>query len=134
LTAGSALQALDQLVRVGPPETGAPELRYRLERIRICTHELAEADAIDALRSSPPGDLDAGEAERAARLLGESEPDARSRLGLAPEASPSLIAATAQEALAVWRRRASHPGTSPGLRPLAATVVRSCERLLTRGA
>jgi hypothetical protein len=133
LTAGSALQALDRLVGVGPPKTGAPELRHRLERIRICAHELAEVDAVDRLRSSPPGDLDAGEAERAARLLGESGPDARSRLGLAPEASPSVIAGTAQEAVAVWRRRASHPGASPGLRLLATTVVRSCERLLTRG-
>jgi signal transduction histidine kinase len=127
LTAGSALEALDQLV-------GAPELRHRLERIRVCTHELSEVDAIDKLRSSPPGDLGAGEADRAARLLGESGPDARSRLGLASEACPSLIAGTAQAALAVWRRRASHPGASPGLRLLATTVVRSCERLLTRGA
>jgi len=132
LTAGSALQALDQLVGAGPPETGAPELRYRLERIRVRAHELVEVDALDTLRSTPPRDLDAGEAESAARLLGESGPDARNRLGLAPEASPSLIAATARQALAVWRRRASHPGTSPGLRLLAATVVRSCERLLTR--
>jgi signal transduction histidine kinase len=134
LTAGSALRALDQLVGVGPPETGASELRHRLELIRAGTHELAEVDAIDTLRSSPPGDLDAGEAERAARLLGESGPDACSRLGLVPEASPSLIAATAQQAVPVWRSRGSHPGASPGLRLLAATVVRSCERLLSRGA
>jgi signal transduction histidine kinase len=130
LTAGSVLRVLDGLVRGEPPATGAARLLHRFDRIRSGTHEVAEVDAIDTLRSDA-GDLDPEEVETAARLLGESGPDAHSRLGLEPAADRSLVAAAAEQAVVGWRARASHPGTSRSLRVLAATVVRSCERLLS---
>jgi signal transduction histidine kinase len=129
LAAWSALRALDALVRGDPPATGAEPLRHRLDRLRSGTHELAEVQAIDALRSGT-GDLEPDDITTAIRLLGDSGPDARTRLGLLPDADQPLVVAAAEQALTVWRRRASHPATAPGARLLAATVVRSCEHLL----
>ncbi|MET0424112.1 MAG: ATP-binding protein, partial [Actinoplanes sp.] len=129
VAAGSALRALGALVRGEPPATGAGPLLHQFDRIRSSTHELVEVEAIVKLRSTggrwSPADNDA-----AARLLGEHGPDARSRLGLDPDADRSLVVAAAEQALVVWRGRASHPGTAPAVRQLAATVVRSCEHLL----
>jgi signal transduction histidine kinase len=129
LAAWSALRALDVLLRSEPPAGGADPLLHRLDQIRSGAHELAEVDAIDALRSGTC-DLGPDDVETAARLLGELGPDARSRLGLPPDADQSLVAADAEQALVVWRMRSSHPGTARSVRLLAATVVRSCERLL----
>ena len=129
LAAWSALRGLDELLRGDPPATGADPLRHRLDRLRSGTHELAEVQAIDALRSGN-GDLEPGDVTTAIRLLGGSGPDARTRLGLGPDAGDPLVVAAAEQALTAWRRRASHPATAPGVRLLAATVVRSCEHLL----
>jgi hypothetical protein len=129
VAARSALRALDVLVRSVAPPTGAEPLLHRLDRIRSGTHEWAEVDAIDALRSGTC-DLGPADVEAAARLLGESGADTRSRLGLEPDADRSLVIAAADRALAVWRIRASHPGTARSVRLLAATVVPSCERML----
>ena len=105
---------------------------HRLERIRYSAHELAEVDAIDTLRSGEyplaPDDV-----ERAARLLGEFGEDPCTRLGLPPGTDPSLVTAAADQALAVWRARASHPATTQPLRLIAVTVVHSCEHLLQAG-
>jgi signal transduction histidine kinase len=123
LAADAALRALHGLSH------GSVEMRHRLDRIRSGRHELAEVAAIDRLRADGI-DLPAEDAGEAARLLGEAGPDGRSRLGLDPDADRSLVLTAAERALAVWRRRASHPATAPPVRELAATVVRSCERLL----
>jgi signal transduction histidine kinase len=129
LAAWSALRGLDALVRSDPPATGADPLRHRLDRLRSGTHELAEVHAIDALRSGPHG-LEPDDITAAIRLLGGCGPDTRTRLGLRPDADQKLVVAAAEQALTAWRRRASHPATAPGVRLLAATVVRSCEHLL----
>jgi hypothetical protein len=129
LAAWSVLRALEALVHSEPPATGAEELLRHLERIRSGAHDLAEVDAIDALRSGTCV-LNADDIEKAARLLGESGSDARSRLGLAPDADESLVVAAAEQAITLWRARASHPATAPSVRTLAATVVQSCEHLL----
>ncbi|MGX6606115.1 sensor histidine kinase [Micromonosporaceae bacterium Da 78-11] len=125
LAASAALRALDALARDEP-------LLHRLDRIRSQTADLAEVEAIDTLRSDA-GDLGADDVETAARLLGESGSDSRSRLGLAPQAGQAAVVTAAEQALAAWRVRAAHPGTAPGVRVLAATVVRSCEHLLHGG-
>jgi hypothetical protein len=121
--ADAALRALHEL---GHDSAG---VRHRLDRIRSGRPELAETAAIDRLRAGDTG-LSAEEAGEAARLLGESGPDGRSRLGLAPDADREAVRAAAERALAVWRRRASHPASAPPVRELAATVIRSCEHLL----
>ncbi|BCY09760.1 sensor histidine kinase [Actinoplanes sp. L3-i22] len=129
LAAWSALRALDELVRDDPPATGAQYLRHRLDRIRSGSREFAEVTAIDELRADP-GDLGPAEVEAATRLLGDDGADPHSRLALAPDADPAQVAAAARRALAIWRARASHPGTAHGVRRIAATVVRTCEHLL----
>jgi len=129
LAAWSALQTLDTLLRGEPPEAGAAPLLHRLEIIRSGAHELAEIEAIDALRSGE-FDLGSDDVETAARLMGEFGQDPFSRLGLDPGSDQSLVWAAAERALAVWRARASHPASNQRLRTLAATVVQSCEHLL----
>jgi signal transduction histidine kinase len=132
LAASSALRELEALIHSEPPPTGAEALLRHLERIRSGTHDLAEVDAIDALRSGTCG-LTPDDIEKAARLLGESGSDACSRLGLEPGADESLVVSAAEQAVMLWRARASHPATAPKARTLAATVVQSCERLLHGG-
>ena len=133
LSAWTALRELDALVRSEPPDTGAASLLHRLERISSGAHELAEVDAIDALRSGEYS-LTSDDVEHAARLLGEFGEDPCTRLGLPPGTDPSLITAAAEQAMAVWRARASHPATMQRVRMLAATVVQSCEHLLALNA
>jgi hypothetical protein len=70
LSGWTALRELDALVRSEPPDTGAASLLHRLERISSGAHELAEVDAIDALRSGEYS-LTSDDVEHAARLLGE---------------------------------------------------------------
>jgi signal transduction histidine kinase len=132
LAAWSALRELDALVRSEPPGTGGAGLLHRLERIRFGAHELAEVDAIDSLRSAHYP-LAPDEIESAARLLGESGEDPCTRLGLPPDTDPSLVKAAAEQSLAIWRARASHPATAQPLRLLAGTMVQSCEHLLQVG-
>jgi len=129
LAAWSSLRELDAVVRNEPPPTEGPALLHRLEWTRSTAHELAEVDAIDALRS---GDhpLGSDDVERAARLLGEFGEEAHARLGLAPDTDPALVSAAAEQALGAWRARASHPASTQGMRLLAGTIVQSCERLL----
>jgi hypothetical protein len=105
----------------------------QLERISSGAHELAEVDAIDALRSGEYS-LTSDEVEHAARLLGEFGEDPCTRLGLPPGTDPSLITAASEQAMAVWRARASHPATMQRVRMLAATVVQSCEHPLALNA
>jgi signal transduction histidine kinase len=124
--ADTALRALTALLR---DQDGPAGVRHRLDRIRSGTHELAEVAAIDKLRTGGI-DLPTEDAETAARLLGDAGPGPRSRLGLAPDADRSLVLTAAEDALAVWRGRASHPATAPPVGELAATVVRSCEHLM----
>jgi hypothetical protein len=133
LSGWTALRELDALVRSEPPDTGAASLLHRLERISSGAHELAEVDAIDALR---PGEysLTSDDVEHAARLLGEFGEDPCTRLGLPPGTDPSLVTAAAEQAMAVWRARASHPATMQRVRMLAATVVQSCEHQLALNA
>jgi len=89
-------------------------------------------DAIDSLRSAHYP-LAPDEIESAARLLGESGEDPCTRLGLPPDTDPSLVRAAAEQSLAIWRARASHPATAQPLRLLAGTMVQSCEHLLQVG-
>ena len=129
LKARSALHALEALVRTEPPPTGADGLRYRFDRIRSGTHELAELDLVDTLRS---GELDLTDEQREAveRLLGAMGPDPRTRLALAPDAGSQEIAMVAGEQLAHWQALAAHPVSGKDVRDVAATVVLTCEQLL----
>jgi signal transduction histidine kinase len=129
IQARSALWALEALVRGDPPPHGADGLRYRIDRIRSGTHELAELDLVDRLRSGEL-DLPANQRESAARLLGAMGTEPRVRLALAPEARSQDVAAAAAEQLAHWRALAARPVTGKVVRDVAATLVQTCEQLL----
>jgi hypothetical protein len=88
-----------------------------------------EIDAIDALRSGEY-ELASADLEAAARMLGESGSDPRTRLGLEPGADQLDVTSALTEVLTAWRRRASHPGTTRTVRALAVAVVQSCEQIL----
>jgi hypothetical protein len=129
LKARSALHALEMLVRTVPPPAGADAMRYRFDRIRSGTHELAELDLVDSLRS---GELDLTDDQResAERLLGALGPDPRTRLALAPDTGSQEIAMVAGEQLAHWQALAGHPVSGKYLRDVAAAVALTCEQLL----
>ena len=132
LKAWSALRQLDTVVRAEPPQEGTTSLLRRIEQIQSGAHELTEMDAIDGLRSGEYN-LGASDIENAVRLLGESGPDARTRLGLEAGAAQDAVSAAAVHALTLWRSRASHPAATPAMGILATTVVKSCEHILHAG-
>jgi len=129
LRARSVLLALEDLVRGEPPPEGGTALRYRLDRIRAEAHELAELDAVDALREGRT-ELPDGERHVAERLLGAAGSDPRSRLGLTRDAGRTEIVAAAAEQLAHWQRRAANPLSGVDVRRTAVVLLQVCERML----
>ena len=132
LKARSALRVLDAVV-LSSPLVGdrASRLRYQLERIRSSAHELTEIDLINELRS---GTLPlAGEERHAAEeLLGAAGAEPRARLGLPADAGADAVRYAAEQALAHWQRRASHPGSTRAMRDAAEVLVQTCEELLAQ--
>ncbi|MHA6616882.1 sensor histidine kinase [Pseudonocardia sp. DLS-67] len=125
----AVLLALEDLVRHEPPPVGGDGLRYRLDRIRSAAFELTELDVVDAVRAGEL-ELPAGERSAVERLLGAAGPDPRTRLGLAPDATPQEVAQAAAEQLARWQRHAANPLAGVDLRKAAAVLVQACERVL----
>jgi hypothetical protein len=128
LKARSALAALDSVLRTYRP-AGATELSAAAEQIRASAHELVEVRLLHLLRS---GRLP-GRPEQLAemqRLLGGEGTDPATRLGLAADAAPGLLAATVTQALARWQRVAEHPMSVRELRTAARAIARTCEGLL----
>ncbi|MCW0212638.1 MAG: histidine kinase, partial [Pseudonocardia sp.] len=125
----AALRELDEIAAALP--AGAPgvrSLRYQLDRVRSGTHELAEADLVDALRAGRPALSDEDRAA-AERLLGMAGGTATARLGLPAGASPDDVRMAASAQLSRWRLRASHPLATKDFRDAAAVLVRTCEHL-----
>ena len=133
LTARAVLLALEDLVGHEPPPAGGDALRYRLDRIRSGTHELAELDVVDAVLADEV-DLPDGERPAVLRLLGCSGAEPATRLGLPPGASREEIREAAAERLAHWRRRAANPLMRPELRKAVDVLVESCEWLVVGGS
>jgi signal transduction histidine kinase len=126
--ARSAVEALERLV-AGLPAGADERLRYDVERLRSGTHELAELDLLDGIRSGSPA-LTADDRAEAEQLLGARGEDARARLGLPPEAGAEAVRAAAGVRLLRWQRRAAHPASGRDLSLAAAVLVVTCERLL----
>jgi signal transduction histidine kinase len=125
----SVLAGLDAVLRAAPPAgDDGQRLHYQLERVRAGAHELREIELLDALRS---GDLFLPDEERRAAelLLGADGEDARTRLGLGPDAPLEQMRAEAAEQPARWRNLAAHPMTSTNLRSAAQVLIRTCEQL-----
>jgi signal transduction histidine kinase len=130
--AGSALRALDALVRLSPlGGDRAVRLRYQLERVRSEAHELAEVDLLDELGSGTVP-LTSEERRQAEQLLGAAGFEPRSRLGLLADADTAQVRRAAGQQLAHWQRRASHPASTRAVRDAAEILVRTCERLLSQ--
>ncbi|MGH3866640.1 MAG: sensor histidine kinase [Pseudonocardiaceae bacterium] len=134
LKARSALRALDAVVRSSPlGGDRAIRLRYQLERIRSGAHELTEIDLIDELRA---GTLPLADEERhaAEELLGAAGAEPRTRLRLPADADADDVRQAAEQQLARWRRRASHPGSPRALRDAAEVLAWTCEELLAQAS
>ncbi|GAA1856496.1 hypothetical protein GCM10009836_40920 [Pseudonocardia ailaonensis] len=127
--ARAALRALDGLAATLPPRRDG-RLRYHLERLRSSAHEFAELDLVDGLRAGSPA-LNADDRAAAELLLGASGPAAHQRLGLAPDAGPDEIRLAAAAQLNRWQRHAAHPVATRDQRAAAATLIRTCERLMS---
>ena len=123
LKARSALAALHGVVG------GHPGLVAAVEEIRASAHEFVEVRLLHQLRSErlPGRPEQLAEMERLLGGLGASAPE---RLGLPPDAVPSLLLAAAQDALARWLRVAEHPLSAREVRFAARATARSCEGIV----
>lgn len=123
LKARSALAALHGVVG------GHPGLVAAVEEIRASAHEFVEVRLLHQLRSSrlPGRPEQLAEMERLLGGLGASPPE---RLGLPPDSVPSLLLASAQEALTRWLRVAEHPLSAREVRYAARATARSCEGIV----
>lgn len=109
--------------------TEAQRLAAEIERAESMAHELRELALLRQVRS---GELNLPEKERIEieRLIGGDGTTPAARLGLAPDAPSDELAATAQQTLERWKRKAEHPLTSRATAAVASDVVRTCEGLL----
>lgn len=128
LKARSALLGLESVVRRFPLPASAG-LAHDVERVRAGAHEFAEIALIDALRTGAvllhPDELGAAE-----QLLGVAGTDARTRLGLPPDAAAEQVGKVAAEAHLRWQQRAEHPASTREVAQAARVLVRSCEGIL----
>jgi signal transduction histidine kinase len=132
--AGSALRALDNLLRSSPlGDRRAINLRYQLEQVRSGTHELTELDLLDELQSGALP-LTPEERQLAEQLLGAVGSEPRARLGLTADADTAEIRHAARQQLAHWQRRAAHPTSTRTVRDAVEVLVRTCEQLLAQVA
>jgi hypothetical protein len=127
LKAETALRAIDMVARTDPIPA-AQRLRQQVEQLRAGAHELAEIRLLTELRtgavSARPEQLAQME-----RLLGGEGTAAPIRLGLAPDAPGSEIAAAVSSQHTRWRRVAADPLTDPSLIRAAKVLQRTCEGL-----
>jgi hypothetical protein len=127
----AALRELEEIAAELPAAAPSTRnLRYQLDRIRSGTHELAEADLVDALRARRPALSDEDRAS-AERLLGMAGDLPAARLGLPDGAGAEDVRLAAAAQLSRWRLRASQPLATKDFRDAAAVLVRTCEHLLS---
>jgi hypothetical protein len=130
LKARSALIALDTLLRA-EPLPAARKLVADLERLLVSAHDFHELrllSAIAAGRVALPDEL----AAEAGRLVGGEGTTLPERLGIDYQAGPAELHQRAFDALRRWHRETVNPLLSSTARRGAATVVRSCEAMLTQ--
>ena len=127
IRARSAMAELDLLLRNLAP--AAEPVLYRLEQLKLGTHELAEIELSDTLASGmlllTDTDLQAAE-----RLLGTVDSRPAARLGLPDSATAEEIRQALTRELAHWRELALHPAHTRSLRDAAEILTRTCESLL----
>jgi hypothetical protein len=128
LKARMGLAVLRRVLDTGGCHDSA-QLRSRLEAVEANAHEFVEVRTLNALRT---GEIDApaGSFEELERLLGGSGHNHASRLGQPDDASPEVLVAAANSALARWQRRAEHPLSSRTDRSTARVATRTLEGIL----
>ncbi|MGH3781520.1 MAG: sensor histidine kinase [Pseudonocardiaceae bacterium] len=132
LKARSALRVLDAVVLSSPlGGDRSIRLRYRLEQIRSESHELAEFNLLDQLRSGLLP-LTSDERQMAEELLGATGTELTARLGLGADADIGEVRRAAGQQLARWQHRALHPATTRAVRDAAEVLARTCEELLAQ--
>jgi hypothetical protein len=128
LKARSALSGLQELLRADGC-TGAASLQAHIEQVVTGTHAFEELRLLTALRGDDLG-LSAERAVELDRVLGGSGHDARSRLGLPPDADQDAVRDTALQALAHWQRVAAHPLSNRSLQLAARGACRTLEGIV----
>jgi hypothetical protein len=132
LKAHTALRVLDAVMRSSTlAEDRSIRLRYQLEQIRSESHELAEIDLLDELRSGMLA-LTVDERQVAEELLGAAGTEPPARFGLGADADIEEVLRAGERQLARWQRRARHPATTRAVRDAAEVLARSCEELLAQ--
>jgi hypothetical protein len=131
LRARTSLRGLRRVLRRHPlPSGSADALLRELEKLDADAPELAELDALAALRTCGDDALPPGAAAEAARLLGAAGPSPQARLALAPGAGPAEVRVAATEHLARWAARAEHRTGGRTGHEVCRAAVRACERVL----
>ena len=130
LRSRSVLAALIVLLRQVPlAGTAGQRLQYELEELRSSAHELAEIEALAAVRT---GELNLSPAQvrTAERLLGSAGVTVTERLGLPASARLEDLIRAAEDQMQYWRRLAEVAAVGRQYRQVCSVIVRTCEGLL----
>lgn len=127
LKARSALIGLDVVLRMEPRPAAGP-LVAELERTLAGAHEFRELRLLAGLRTGRVG-LPEDLSEEAIRLVGGYGDEPQARVGA--QLSEHELRHAAASALRVWQSYCANPVFGVAERNAAATVVRTCEALVT---
>ena len=128
LKSRSALLALAEITRSGE-QPGSQALAAEVEEIIASAHPFNELRVLSSLRAG----WVTGKADVVAeleQLIGGAGNSAAQRLRLEPDAPAGELAASAEQALVRWQRRAENPMTSYEMSVAARVAIRSCEGML----
>ncbi|HWK76630.1 dynamin family protein [Microbacterium sp.] len=125
LKARGIVHQLERLVHRSP-RAGTEAIRAGVERFTLAAHTLRELSLLAQARSQglPVSDDDATQAER---IIGAEGTDARTRLGLSPQADDDAVRSAAHEAIGHWRRLSASPLADRGALEVCRVVIRSLE-------
>jgi hypothetical protein len=128
LKARSVLVALKDVARrlEGDEPAASRDLLIAAEEFESTTHDLAEL-RLWHLAISGAVELDPDDVAEIRRVTAVGDP--AERLGLAPDASPSLLRETARRRIEYWRGRGTHPLTDRELEEVCQILARSYEGL-----
>jgi len=128
LKARSALVELYDLLQSGCCENPT-DILSQVEALSARTHAFAEVDLLSSLHAGEI-QLKPERLDTLNQLLGSRGDDARSRLGLAPDADNAEIHQAAMAALSTWQRAAEYPLANSQAKAAARVAVRTLEGLL----
>ena len=134
LKAHSALVAADHLLRTPVPpgaEADAASLRSQIRRTLADVHGFRELQLLSIIRGGGVA-LTPDELTELDRLIGGQGMDARTRLGLDPQADDLVIRQAAGDAARTWRSRAAHPLADAAVVSACKVGARSAEGIVAQ--